>query len=284
VGEIIPDLKSLITGMNARDKIAQIEVSCGDNATGLVFRNLISLDESDIKALKEFAALHDLWIYLQPGGPETIFRLYPAGDSLLSYSFPEFELEFLFKPSDFIQINAQINKKMVKQAIAMLDPSSNDSVLDLFCGLGNFTLPIAQKAGFVTGVEASEDMISRAQENARHNKLNNVRFKALDIESETDETPWGEIKFNKALIDPPRSGAKNAINFLKKTLPEKIVYISCNPSTLARDAGELVHDGTYRLTLAGIMDMFPHTAHVEAMAVFETMRQKPEPELFINRV
>jgi 23S rRNA (uracil1939-C5)-methyltransferase len=181
---------------------------------------------------------------------------------------PDFGLQFFFKPQDFTQVNSSLNRKMVSRAVEFLDLKDRDTVLDLFCGLGNFSLPMAMTAGHVIGVEGDEEMVARASRNAERNQRQNVEFHAADLFETMEEESWSQREFNKVLLDPPRSGAEEVSRWLAQKAPETIVYISCNPSTLARDAGILVHSGGYKLEKAGVMDMFPHTSHTEAMAVF----------------
>lgn len=271
VGQLILPLRDLISSLTVYDKIAQIEVAVDDQRAALVFRNLAPLSAQDEANCREFAKTHQLWLYLQPGNPQTVYRLYPdeTVEPLLSYKLPEFQLEFAFHPMDFTQINSEINSKLVSQALKWLDPTSNDTILDLFCGLGNFTLPIARFAKQVVGVEGSELMVERAQKNAQLNQLQNVEFYAENLQAETLTGAWCHRSYDKILLDPPRTGAKECIKLMGKFCPERIVYVSCNPATLARDAGLLVHEEGYRLIAAGIIDMFPHTQHVESMAVFE---------------
>jgi 23S rRNA (uracil1939-C5)-methyltransferase len=210
-----------------------------------------------------------LHLYLQPGGNDSVHRVWPeSGEERLVYLLPEFGLEMRFHPMDFIQVNPVINQYMVRQVVQFLELSAQDNVLDLFSGLGNFTLPLATKAARVVGVEGGAAMVARGQENAKHNLLNNIKFYEADLTKTLAGQPWARGGFNKILIDPPRSGALEIISNITMFSPERIIYVSCNPATLARDAGELDRLG-YRLKKAGVMDMFPHTTHVESIAVFE---------------
>jgi len=265
VGQRLEELQSLIRSMTAYQKIAQIEVAVGDNHTTLVFRNLEELIASDIELLKEFAVNTGLHIWLQPKGPDTATPLWPE-ESQLIYALPDYDVSYEFLPTDFTQVNADMNKKMVKQAIELLELKEDSKVLDLFCGIGNFSLPLARSCEQVIGIEGSDVMVERAKKNASNNNIKNIEYLAADL---TKEIPV-EIKgIDRMLLDPPRTGALEVVSRMKEIGPDRIVYVSCNIATLARDAGELVTNQGYRLCSAGIMDMFPHTSHVESMAVFE---------------
>lgn len=267
IGERIMALRELIGSMKAYDRIAQIEVAIGDDVVALVFRNLDELSEEDTKYLIHFGQQHNIHIYLQPKGPDSVHLIWPD-QSQLSYRLDEFDLEMLFQPTDFTQVNAEINRKMVNRAIEMLDPQPDERVLDLFCGLGNFTLPLARRAKYVVGVEGEDGLVQRARENAQHNLLTNVEFHGTDLTQEPRQHPWFGSGFDKLLIDPPRSGAFEIVKHAPAFGANRIVYVSCNPATLARDAQVLVEAG-YTLKSAGVMDMFPHTTHVESIALFE---------------
>jgi 23S rRNA (uracil1939-C5)-methyltransferase len=269
VGQLIPTLRETILGLSVYRELAQIEVACGDDAVALVFRHLAPLAEADIVALVAFGQRHDLHIYLQPKGPDSVHRLWPEkGEERLSYTLENFGVRLYFHPMDFTQVNADINRQMVSQALQWLDPQPGERVLDLFCGLGNFTIPLATQAGRVVGVEGDEAMVVRGRENAQRNNLENIEFHGADLQSDFTAASWAREGFDKILIDPPRSGALEVVQYLPAFGANRIVYVSCNPATLARDAGVLVAQG-YRLVRAGVMDMFPHTAHVESMALFE---------------
>ena len=217
----------------------------------------------------EFGKKHGLYIYLQPKGPKTVHKIYgPEEKDWLSYKLDDYGVELLFHPMDFTQVNASINQQMVKRAIDWLEPSKDDRILDLFCGLGNFTIPLATQVQNVVGVEGSEEMVERGGMNAKHNNLDNVKFYATDLQADFTQENWAQEGFNKVLIDPPRSGALDVVQNIARFNPERIVYVSCNPATLARDSGELKERG-YKLVKAGVMDMFPHTAHTESIALFE---------------
>ena len=268
VGERLDELAELIYGMQARARIAQIEVAAGDDVTALVFRNLDPLSWNDRQLLTEFAQQTGLHIYLQPKGPDSIELLWPE-ESVLSYCLPEQNIELQFLPTDFTQVNPTINKFMVQQALELLSLQESDTVLDLFCGLGNFTMPIALKVTAVVGVEGEAGLVRRARENSRRNGIDNIEYHVFDLSEEARGQRWMQQHYNKVLIDPPRSGAQQLVPNLAELGAERIVYVSCHAASLARDAGVLVNDLGYRLSAAGVMDMFPHTSHVESMALFE---------------
>ncbi len=278
IGERISDLSELVFNLSIKDQIPQIEVAVGDDNAALIFRHLEELTEADLILLREFGEKTKLLIFLQSGGPNTVVRLWPETgpeteatnkDIKLSYHLPDYDVEMQFQPTDFTQVNASLNQKMINHAIELLDPQAEDRVLDLFCGLGNFSLPLARKAGAVVGVEGEASLVSRARENAAQNNITNVEFHATDLNGDLSLEPWYGTGFNKLLLDPPRSGAPVVVANLPKPLPKRIVYVSCDPATLARDAGTLVNEQGYHLVKAGVMDMFPHTAHVESIALFE---------------
>jgi 23S rRNA (uracil1939-C5)-methyltransferase len=267
VGERFQELIELIGSLEAKARIPQIEVSVSEDTTALVFRHLDPLCESDLDTLKQFAIDQDIHVYLQPGGPDTISPFWPE-QSILSYHLPEQGIEIRFQPTDFTQVNTDINQQMVRRVLEMLALDQQDRVLDLFCGLGNFTLPMAQQARTVTGVEGDAGLVSRARENAVLNNIENVTFHAADLAADAPDVAWAGGNFNKVLLDPPRCGAAEVMNTLGNIRPQQIVYVSCHPGSLARDAGTLVNEMGYKLRSAGVMDMFPHTAHVESIALF----------------
>lgn len=269
IGDRITPLREMLHGLEAHRRIPQVEVACGDEEAAMVFRNMDPLSASDTEALIGFGQAHDLHIYLQPKGPETVYRIWPeAGEERLAYRMEEFDLTMKFHPMDFTQVNADINRSMVHRAVEWLDVQPGERVLDLFCGLGNFTLPLARHASQVVGVEGDDAMVVRGRENAELNGLTNVAFHGADLQADFTAQPWAAEGFDKILIDPPRSGAQEVCEYLTAFGAKRIVYVSCNPATLARDAGVMVRNG-YRLVRAGVMDMFPHTTHVESMAMFE---------------
>jgi 23S rRNA (uracil1939-C5)-methyltransferase len=267
VGNLITPLRELIRSLAAFEQIAQIEVAIGDTQSALVFRNLVTLNDGDQHKLIDFAKQHTIDLYLQSGGPNTVTKIWPLSESdLLYYTLPNFDLQLWFHPLDFIQINPAINRKMIPVALNLLELKPTDKVLDLFCGLGNFTLPIARTVQHVTGVEGSQLMVKRAQHNAAANNINNVEFHMADLTQPVTAT-WAKQRYDKLLLDPGRAGAKEIIEMIPCWQPERIVYVSCNPATLARDAGLLAALG-YHLQSAGIIDMFPQTNHVESIANF----------------
>lgn len=269
VGLAFPEFRALIESLQERLQIPQIEVAQGDDATALVVRHMQALPASDVEKLVQFCQPRQFHLYLQPAGPDSIHKVWPEDNDLrLHYRLEEFGLTLQFHPTDFTQVNPAINQKMVHQAIEFLDPQPGERILDLFCGLGNFTLPLATRAAEVVGVEGDDAMVVRGRENARANNLSNVEFYGADLTRPFEGQPWAHGGFDKILIDPPRSGALEIVSKMTVFKPKRIVYVSCNPATLARDAGELKKQG-YRLLKAGVMDMFPHTTHVESIAVFE---------------
>ncbi|WP_165856970.1 23S rRNA (uracil(1939)-C(5))-methyltransferase RlmD [Marinobacter sp. JSM 1782161] len=272
IGERITPLRELLYSMEAYSRIPQVEVACGDDVAAMVVRNMDPLSDADRDKLLAFGQAHELHIYLQPKGPDTVHRIWPesAGrdDERLTYRLPSFDLTMRFHPMDFTQVNADINQRMVDHALDWLEPQPDERVLDLFCGLGNFTLPLARRCGEVVGVEGDDAMVVRGRENADLNGLTNARFHGANLQGDFTGESWAAEGFDKILIDPPRSGAQEVCEYLTAFGARRIVYVSCNPATLARDAGVLVEKG-YRLVKAGVMDMFPHTTHVESMALFE---------------
>lgn len=270
---LINPLRDFITTLVAREGIPQIEVACGDQRIALVFRHLQSLSKLDKQAFIDFSKKHDLDVYLQSGGPSTVEKLY-SEDSLpeeklerLSYRLEEFNLEMLFHPMDFTQVNAGINKKMLSLAMELLNPAKDEKILDLFCGLGNFSLPIAKLGAEVVAVEGDQMMVRRGTENANHNGLENIKFYAANLAADFTKESWAQQKFDKILIDPPRSGAFEIVQHIANFGAKSVLYISCNPATLARDA-KVLFDKGYEIMHAGVMDMFPQTAHVESIALF----------------
>jgi 23S rRNA (uracil1939-C5)-methyltransferase len=268
VGERLAALGELVGALDAKAQIAQIEIAAGDDAVALTFRNLQPLSEHDRAALIAFGQQHALAILLQPGGPDSVTPLWPDVVPL-SFRIPDSDIEIAFRPLDFIQVNAGMNRRMIARALDLLDPQSGDSVLDLFCGLGNFTLPIARRAGNVVGVEGEAALVARSHENATGNGIGNAEFFAADLAADQRSTPWAQRHYDKLLLDPPRSGAAAVLDYLPRKDAHRIVYVSCHPGSLARDAGTLVERHGFVLAAAGVMDMFPHTAHVESIALFE---------------
>jgi len=269
VGENLMALSEMIGGLTIKAKIPQIEVAIGDDDCVLALRVLEPPSEEDLQRMREFQHTHNMTLCLQPKGPDTIVPLPGEPDVIPSYTLIEQAIHFKFKPTMFTQVNQAINQQMVTRAIDALALNKTDRVLDLFCGLGNFTLPMATKAGHVVGIEGDLPLVNHAKFNAEINQLDNVEFFAADLTKDIANTPWAKQTFNKVLLDPSRAGAAEVLHNLKHWNPDKILYVSCNPSTLARDADILVHELGYRLVKAGVMDMFPQTAHVESIALFE---------------
>lgn len=270
VGQLLLPLQQLIHKLNAFQAIPQIEVAIGDDIIGLVFRHLTPLGISDQIQLKTFAEQHHIQLYLQPGNESSTHCIWPQDPKLLSYRLENkgyLPLELLFEPKHFVQINADINQAMIQRAMELLLPNFSDRILDLFCGLGNFSLPLATRCQFVVGVEGYAELVERAKANARHNSINNTQFYTADLTAPILKEAWAQQTFNKILLDPPRSGALEIISQIAHWNVERIVYVSCNPASLARDAGELVKQG-FSLEQAGIMDMFPQTHHSEAICLF----------------
>ena len=267
----ISALKNLIYKFTIKHAIAQIEVAIDEKKIALIIRHLHPFTPDDKNLLLDFAEENNFTIYLQAKGPETITKIFPIDNcEFLSYKLPNYNIEMLFLPSDFTQVNPDINAKMVALAINLLEPNKEDDILDLFCGIGNFTLPIAKFCRSITGIEGADLMVQRAYKNALHNNIVNANFYTADLTQDLTSAPWFGKKYQKVLLDPPRSGALSIINQFNRLQyqPEKILYISCNPATLARDSNELVNKQNYILTKTGVLDMFPHTSHVESYALF----------------
>ncbi|WP_290647693.1 23S rRNA (uracil(1939)-C(5))-methyltransferase RlmD [Aquisalimonas sp.] len=267
VADRLTDLSALVAGLSCRGRLPQIEVAIGDDTVALVFRNLHPFTGADYRRLAAFGEQHGLAIYEQPGNEDTVTPVWP-GAPRLAYRPAPGEPVIEFQPTDFTQVNRGINTAMVERVLEYLQPQPADRVLELFCGLGNFSLPLARRAGEVVGVEGDERLVRRAQENAARNGIANARFYAADLAADTDTPAWLDRPVDKILLDPPRSGAAAVIARVGGLAARTVLYISCNPATLARDAGALVHEHGYRLERAGVMDMFPHTAHVESLALF----------------
>jgi len=267
---LIVPLSELVTALSIRNRVPQIEVAVADNAVALVVRVLEPLKESDLVLLRSFGREHSVQMFLQPGGYETVAPMDQVEP--LEYRVPSFDLTLQFLPTDFIQVNGPLNLQMIDRAVQLLALRPQDRVLDLFCGLGNFSLPLARRAGQVVGVEGEANLVARARENAVRNGLENAQFFTADLADESlgaakTSNAWAG-KFDKVLLDPPRAGAKEVLPVVAKSGADTVLYISCHPGSLARDAGILVHEHGYKLQAAGVMDMFPHTAHVESAALF----------------
>ena len=263
-------LRVLLDSLDDPYSIAQIEVAAGDEEVALILRNLSPLSEQDEEKIKAFGQASHFRIFLQPGGMDSVSLFYPtdAGD-FLRYSLPDEQIHFQFHPTDFTQVNMKLNRLMVKHALNLLALHPQDVVLDLFCGLGNFSLPIAKHCSHVLGIEGSDAMVGRARMNAEANNITNTTFMCANLEDESVLATLKSYAFTKVLLDPPRTGALDIVKQIHRINPLRIVYVSCNPATLARDTDILVNQQGYRLVAAGVMDMFPHTAHVESIALFE---------------
>jgi len=271
VGELLGPLGELIGGLSCPAGIPQIEVAAGDDEVALVVRHIEPLTESDVEQFCTFAHDYRLWLYVQPGGPETARKIHP-GDSraLLHYTLPAFDLQLDFHPLDFVQINAQINRGLVARAVSELALTPADRVMDAFCGIGNFSLAISRKASFVHGLESAVESVQRARENAAANRIENCEFARMDLQArDLDVSAYADV--NKMLLDPPRTGAEALVGKLASSAVERVVYVSCNPHTLARDTKVIVDSG-FRFEKAGVIDMFPHTAHIESIAVYSRSR------------
>jgi 23S rRNA (uracil1939-C5)-methyltransferase len=268
VGGRLQDLSELIASLDARETIPQIEVASDDSNVALVFRHLKPLSKNDNEKLTDFAKANDIWIQLQPGGPDSIINLYPEEQALYFSPLSKGDIKIHFDPLDFTQVNAEINQQMVEQALHFLDLKKTDKVLDLFCGLGNFTLPIARRCSKVTGIEGDAPMVARAKQNALVQAIDNSDYFVSDLSHPDPEVGWMRQQYDKILLDPPRLGAAEIARSIARFGAKTIVYISCQPASLVRDC-KIICDNGYRLTHLGIIDMFPQTAHVESMAVFE---------------
>jgi len=270
VSALLLPLRRLVSGLSISDRLPQIEVAVGDAVTVLVFRILQTLTAADENRLRDFADEYGIQIWLQPGGAESAYAFHPLDAPPLGYALPDFGLELQFRPNEFTQINHGINRMLLRRAMHLLDPQPGERIGDLFCGLGNFTLPIARHGACAHGVEGSQALVNRAAQNAAANGLSALTaFAVADLFKATPEAvaSWGRL--DKWLIDPPREGAVELVKSIDGDGPQRIVYVSCNPATLARDAAVLAHEKGYRLRGAGIANMFPQTSHVESIAVFE---------------
>jgi 23S rRNA (uracil1939-C5)-methyltransferase len=270
ISRLIPRLRVLVSSLAMHDKLPQIEIAVGDKVDVLVVRNLEPVSEADGEKLREFADAEGVWLWLQPKGPATAAPFHPLSMPELDYALPEFGVRIAFRPTDFTQVNHGVNRILVRRAVRLLDPQPGERIADLFCGLGNFSLPIAACGATVLGLEGAAELVERARMNAERNGLSALAtFESANL-FEVDEARlerWGP--FDKLLIDPPRTGAVELIKALPETWPGRIVYVSCDSATLARDAGLLVNTKGFRLAAAGVVNMFPHTTHVESIALFE---------------
>lgn len=267
VDSLIEPLSLLLTALSVRNRVPQIEVAIADNAVALVVRILEDLTAQDRELLLQFARDHKVQVYLQRGGYETIVPL--SDVTPLEYRLPQFDVTMRFQPNDFIQVNGELNVRMVARAVELLAPAAGEQLLDLFCGLGNFSLPLARSGAHVVGVEGDAGLIARARANAALNGIDNAEFVCGDLAQPTvGDAAWAKRAYDKVLLDPPRAGAQEVLPILARCGAKQVLYVSCHPGTLARDAGILVHEHGFTLRAAGVMDMFPHTAHVESAALF----------------
>jgi 23S rRNA (uracil1939-C5)-methyltransferase len=278
-GSLITPLAGMIMTLSIRERLPQIEVAIADNAVALVLRVMAPPTEADLEILRAFEREHGLRLYLQPAGLDSVARLDPgpqgrAEEAPLHYRLPAFDLTLELNPTDFIQVNGAMNEALVTRAVELLAPQPGSRVLDLYCGLGNFTLALARRAGHVVGVEGDAELVRRARENARRNGLSNAEFHVADLMQPVPSSAgWvdsrGDSHYPYVLLDPPRAGAREMLPTVARLAPKRVLYISCHPGSLARDIGMLVHDHGFRLRAAGVLDMFPHTTHVESLAVLE---------------
>jgi 23S rRNA (uracil1939-C5)-methyltransferase len=267
---LLDDLSTLIGSLSLRSRIPQVEVAVAENATSLVFRVLDPPTDDDLENFKAFGAQHELRVYLQSGGPDSISLLQPEGPlPLLCYTLPDFDMVIEFEATDFVQVNASVNRHLVATALELLNPGPDDRVLDLFCGIGNFSLPLARQCSHVLGVEGAQSLVGRAKSNAARNAIGNCDFRTADLDKIDGSESWLADDWNGLLLDPARSGAMEVIRHIGRIDPSRIVYVSCHPATLARDLNMLVTEHGFRLEAAGIIDMFPHTGHVESIAILE---------------
>ncbi len=271
LSDLLPALHALVGQLSIRDRLPQIELAVGGRLTALVLRILAPLSSADRRLLSEFADRHTVAIYQQAQGPASACRLHPADAPPLSYVLPDYGVELAFSPTEFTQVNPLINQLLVRRAMTLLAPEAGERIADLFCGLGNFVLPLARAGAHVVGIEGSGELVARARANAQANALSErTEFRIADLFAVTaaDVAAWG--RFDKMLIDPPREGAVTLVKALDESIaPRRLLYVSCNPATLARDAAILVRQKGYRLRGAGVINMFPHTSHVESIALFE---------------
>ncbi|WP_374403900.1 23S rRNA (uracil(1939)-C(5))-methyltransferase RlmD [Niveibacterium sp.] len=270
VGRKLTLLRELVGELSAPDRIPQIEVAVTQDRTVLVVRHLVPLTPADVSILLAFGETHGFSMWAQPGGPDTVHPLAKGEGRELFYTLPEFNLRLAFRPTDFTQVNVDINRLLIRRAMLLLDPQPGERIADLFCGLGNFSLPIARKGAHVIGVEGSAALVARAAANAEANGLSALStFSVANLFEATPQSLAALGRLDKMLIDPPREGAIAVVKALGDDAPRRLVYVSCNPSSLARDAAVLVHEKGYRLQGVGVANMFPHTSHVESIALFE---------------
>jgi 23S rRNA (uracil1939-C5)-methyltransferase len=270
ISALLQPMRELISRLSIPERVPQVELAIGDGTDALVVRILQPLNANDESLLREFADAHGVQFFLQPRGPDSVVPFYPAHDGVLSYSLPEFSLTIGFSPTEFTQVNPAVNAVLVRRALALLAPQAGERIADMFCGLGNFSLAIARSGAAVAGFEGSRELVARARANAQRNGLDaSAEFVQADLFKLNSDSLARLGHFDRMLVDPPRDGAVELIKALAADAPRRIVYVSCNPATLARDAGLLVHTKSYALTAAGVVNMFPHTSHVESVAVFD---------------
>lgn len=269
IGKRIAEFKLLINSLSIRSKIPQLEVAIGESESVIIVRHMENLSTEDIALLDAYSIESGIVILLQGGNINSVTSLHGSKPNFLDYNLPIEDIRIQFSPMDFTQVNPEINQKMVEKVVEFLELHNRDTVLDLFCGLGNFTLPIARHSHFVTGVEGAQRQVDGAIKNAEINGISNAEFKCIDLYSDNIDHEQLSGKYNKLLLDPPRSGAKEVISSLNMDEIQKLVYVSCNPATLARDAGILVKEKGFMFKMLGVIDMFPHTSHVESVAVFD---------------
>ncbi len=269
ISALIPALRDMLVHLDIRAAVPQIEVVATPDVDALVLRHMAPLSEADFEHLRQFADRHRIQWWLQSKGPDTIVPFYPLDAAELAYRLPEFDLYMPFKPSEFTQINTEVNPILVRRALQLLAPAAHERVADLFCGLGNFTLPIARHACEALGIEGSKELVARAEQNAARNGIDNAHFATANLFEITPDSLRALGHFDKMLIDPPRDGALALVQALDDHAPQRFGYVSCTPASLARDAAVLVHEKGYVLRAAGIANMFPHTAHVESVCLFE---------------
>lgn len=268
--DLIPEFARLVESLSNPTAIPQLEVAAGDDGAAIVIRHLDPLNNDDLDRLRDFSRLFAVHVYLQPGNLDSVHRLYPEeGEERLHYLLTAENVRLGFHPMDFIQVNRDINRQLVSRVMELMAPCKGDNVLDLFCGIGNFSLPLARQAGKVTGIEVSEESVARAKENAEKNEISNVLFKGANLYTEAELLIPLLRDINKVLIDPPRTGAMEVMQKLVKGDVERVVYVSCNPATLARDVQMLCNSGPFHFARLGVVDMFPHTTHVESIACLE---------------
>jgi 23S rRNA (uracil1939-C5)-methyltransferase len=263
---LIVPLSALVTQLSIRERLPQIEVAIGDEAVALVLRVLDAPSLEDLASLRDFERLHAVRFYLQPAGIDSVQALTEPAPRLF-YALPDAALEIEFLPTDFIQVNAAVNRSLVTTAAGLLELTRDSSVLDLYCGLGNFSLALARRAHSVVGVEGDAGLVARARGNAQRNGIGNAEFFPADLTADVSAAPWLERGFSHVLLDPPRAGALALLPHIARLAPERVLYVACDPDTLARDVGLLVQQHGFRLLAAGVVDMFPHTAHVESLAL-----------------